>query len=41
MAFVVNSAITGSYQTFFGDLKRRLAELKALGSTDGREPAAA
>jgi len=35
---IINSVLTGSYKTFFGDLQARLAELEKLGSKDGLAP---
>ena len=35
MAFVVNSALAGSYVTFFTDLKKRLSDLEAAGEGEG------
>lgn len=39
MAVVINNVLTGSFFTFFDDVNKRLAELQALGSTDGLVPA--
>jgi hypothetical protein len=38
LPMIINSVLTGSYKTFFGDLQKRLAELEAAGSKDGLMP---
>ena len=39
MSFVVNNVLTGSFVTFFTDVKKQLLSLEARGSVAGETPA--